>query len=174
MAAIFAFTCSCCGEIHEGSPSFAFKAPDQYAGLTEEQQASLGELTSDFCQITRDGHTDYFIRTVLEVPIEGVEEPFTWGIWVSLSKKSYDRYVETYDAPVEGDGFFGWVCNDIPVYPATGTPRPADVRLQPAGLRPLVFLHRGDPEDDQLVIDQYQGISVPRAQELAEQAMHAA
>jgi hypothetical protein len=38
----------------------------------------------------------------------------------------------------------------------------------------VVFLHRGDPEDDQLVIDQHEGISITRAQMLAEQAMHAA
>jgi hypothetical protein len=174
MAAIFAFKCSCCGEIHEGSPSFGFKAPDHYAGLSEEQKASMGKLSDDFCTVAHDEGTDYFIRAILEVPIHGVEEPFLWGVWVSLSKKSFDRYYETYDDPVEGDGFFGWVCNDIAPYPHP-SPRPADVLVQPGNQRPKVVLHKGGTaEQDQLVIDQTQGISIARAQELAERALHEA
>ena len=117
MAAIFAYKCSCCGEVHEGSPSIAYSMPDHYAGLSEEQRESMAELSSDFCTITHDEGTDYFIRAVMEIPIHGVDEPFLWGIWVSLSEKSFERYCETYDSPVAGDGFFGWVCNEIPGYP---------------------------------------------------------
>jgi len=173
MAAIFAFKCSRCGDIHEGSPSFAFRAPDHYACLSDEQKASMGRLSDDFCTVTHDEGTDYFVRAVLEVPIHGVEDPFLWGVWVSLSKKSFDRYYETFDDPVQGEGFFGWVCNDIGVYPYPST-RPADVEVQSGNQRPKVVLHKGDPEDDQLVIDQAQGISVARAQELAEKALHKA
>jgi hypothetical protein len=173
MAAIFAFKCSRCGEIHEGSPSMAFNAPYQYASLTEEQKASMGKLTSDFCTISHDQGTDYFVRAVLEVPIHGVEDPFLWGVWVSLSEKSFERYRETYDAPVEGDGFFGWLCNKPEVY-AWDAPRPADVYVQLDGQRPKVVLHRSEHENDPLVIDQCNGISVARAQEIAEQALHAA
>jgi hypothetical protein len=133
----------------------------------------MGKISSDFCSITHEEGTDYFIRVVLEVPIHGVEEPFLWGVWVSLSEKSFTRYVETYDSPVEGDGFFGWVCNSISAYPYAGT-RAADVVVQLGGQRPKVVLHRGDPEDDSLVVDQVHGISVARAQQLAERALHEA
>jgi hypothetical protein len=173
MAAIFAFRCTCCGKVHEGSPSFAFKAPDHYACLTDEQKADLGKLSNDFCVIKRGEDADYFIRAVLEVPIHGVEDPFLWGVWVSLSKKSFDRYSETYNDPVNGEGFFGWVCNEIPIYPYSAS-RPADVVVQTGRQRPKVVLHRGDPEDDPLVVDQTEGISMVRAQELAERAMHEA
>jgi hypothetical protein len=172
MAAIFAFTCSCCGKLHEGSPSIAFKAPDHYASLTDEQKTELGTLTSDLCTITNDGHTDYFIRAVLEIPIHGVHEPFTWGVWVSVSEKSYARYTETYDAPVEGDGFFGWLCNALPGYPNAPQSRPTDVRVQVGKQRPKLYLHRGNTPDDPLVNDQYEGIGVARAQSLAELALH--
>ena len=60
MAAIFAFTCTSCGKMHEGSPSFAFDAPLQYTSLTEEQQKSMAKLSSDLCTITDDEGTDYF------------------------------------------------------------------------------------------------------------------
>lgn len=173
MAAIFAFKCSCCGELHEGSPSIGYRMPDQYASLSQEQRAAMGELSEDLCTISHDDGVDYFIRTILEVPIHGVEEPFLWGIWVSLSEKSYRRYVETYDDPVEGDGFFGWVCNEIPAYPFEGA-RPADVHVQLGRQRPKVILHRNGREQDPLVRDQVHGISAMRAQEIAEQVFHRA
>lgn len=170
MAAIFAFKCNCCGDVHEGSPSFAFRAPDPYVGLSDQQQAA-NKLSDDLCVIVREGSTDRFIRAVLEVPIHGASEPFLWGVWVSLSEKSFKRYVETFDEPVPGEGFFGWVCNDISLYPYVHS-RAADVAVQGGRHRPRVVLHKGDPEDDPLVIDQVQGISIARAQELAELAMH--
>jgi len=88
MGAIFAFKCRCCGEVHEGSPSLAFRAPDQYASLSEEQKRQVGTLTQDLCTITHEGGTDRFIRAVIEVPIHGVEEPFLWETIRSLSIKS--------------------------------------------------------------------------------------
>lgn len=172
MAAIFAFKCGCCGEIHEGSPSYAFKSPDHYDCLSDEQKQSMGRLGSDLCTITRDGATDYFIRAVLEVPIHGIEEPFMWGVWVSLSEKSFNRYYETFDEPVEGDGFFGWVCNRVPWYPESGS-LATDVVVQLGGARPLLRLHHGSADDHPLVVDQQQGISVARAQEIAEYLNHA-
>lgn len=171
MAAIFAFKCNCCGEIHEGSPSIGFRAPDHYASLSDEQKVSMGKLSDDFCTITHEEGTDYFVRAILEVPIQGVEEPFLWGVWVSLSKKSYDRYDETYNDPVEGEGFFGWVSNELPDYPWERS-RPADVVVQLGKQRPKVRLHRGNPEDDPLVLDQVNGITIQRAQEIAERLLH--
>ncbi|TFZ07657.1 DUF2199 domain-containing protein [Ramlibacter humi] len=173
MAAIFAFKCSCCGKVHEGSPSYAFKAPDHYASLSEEQKAAMGRINTDLCTVTRGEGTDYFIRTVLEIPIHGVAEPFTWGVWVSLSEKSFKRYVETYDEPVEGDGFFGWVCNAIPWYPPA-EPLATDVAVQLGGKRPLLFLHHGGSDDHPLIVDQRRGISVAKAQEIAEFLQHPA
>jgi hypothetical protein len=90
-----------------------------------------------------------------------------------LSEKSFARYQETYDDPVPGAGFFGWVCNQIAPYPYD-RPRPSDVVVQPGRTRPKVVLHQGNPEDDPLAIDQAQGISIARAQELAERAHHVA
>ncbi len=172
MAAIFAFKCTCCGEIHEGSPSVGFDAPWHYHSLSAEQKEAMGTLSPDFCTISHDEGVDRFIRAVLEVPIEGAAEPFTWGVWVSLSEKSYARYEETYDAPVEGDGFFGTLCNRLPGYPNTIALH-VDVRVQLDRRRPLVVLHRSkSSEPHPLEIDQHEGISIARAQELAELTTH--
>lgn len=172
MAAIFAFTCSCCGQVHEGSPSVAFRMPAPYASLSEAQRASMAVLSDDLCTITHDEGTDYFVRAVLEIPIHGVEEPFLWGVWMSLSEKSYRRYTETFDAPVKDDVFFGWLCNRLGPYPFEGS-RGANVAVQPGGQRPHVFLHQDHIDTDALVHDQVHGISVARAQQIAEQIFHA-
>ena len=47
MTPIFAFTCSCCGKLHEGSPSFDFKAPMHYDTLCEQDKASLARINDD-------------------------------------------------------------------------------------------------------------------------------
>ncbi|HSG91796.1 MAG TPA: DUF2199 domain-containing protein [Pseudomonadales bacterium] len=171
MSVSFAFRCECCGELHEGSPSFTFAAPDPYVNLSSAQQAAAGTLDGDLCVIAHDRGADRFVRAVLEVPIHGVDAPFLWGVWVSLGEHSFRRYLESFEAPVAGDGYFGWVCNEIALYPH-GDPRPADLLVQTAGSRPRVVLHRGDPEDDPLVIDQLDGISPARAQALATRALH--
>lgn len=145
--------------------------PDPYASLSEEQKATIGTLSGDFCTIAYEDQTDRFIRAVLEVPIHEIEEPFLWGLWVSLSEKSFNRHLETYDDPVEGERFFGWVCNAIPDYPH-GESRPADVVVQLGHQRPKVILHRGEHARDPLFIDQVHGISIARAQEIAERVFH--
>jgi hypothetical protein len=174
MAGIFAFKCTCCGEIHEGSPSYAFNAPYHYSCLSDEDKSSKAGLSSDFCVIRHDDQTDYFVRAVLAVPIHGVADPFVWGVWTSLSEKSFRRYYDTYDAPVAGDVFFGRVCNRIPWYPQPQSWLEADVVVQLDGQRPLLRLHSaGDVADHPLVVDQTEGISIAKAQQIAEHLNHA-
>lgn len=171
MAALFAFRCTSCDEIHEGSPSFGFDAPSPYNRLSEEERQSIAHLSDDCCVIAYPEGTQYFVRALLEVPILGVQEPFLWGVWVSASEKSFQRYLDTFDAPQPGDGFFGWLANRIGVYPSEQS-RGADVWIQTDGTRPRVMLHQSKDDSDALPRDQRDGISVKRAQQLAEQAMH--
>jgi hypothetical protein len=173
VASIFSFKCARCGQVHEGSPSFAFRAPDPYIGLSESQKAETAQLSEDLCVITHAEGADRFVRGILEVPIHGTNEPFLWGVWVSLSEKSFSHYRQTFRSSGEGEGYFGWVSNQIALYPYSKN-RAADVILQGARNRPKVLLRRAEAEDDQLVLDQINGISVARAQDLAERAMHGA
>src|SRR5690606_13167034 len=115
-----------------------------------------------------EGGVHYFIRAVLEIPIQGVSEPFTWGVWSSLSKASYDRYVETCNNPDTDDCFPGYLSNYLPYYENTYALK-LDVHPQEKNQRPLLVLH--DAEHD-LVSDFKNGISVSKAQEMAEQCMH--
>ncbi|QQX81035.1 DUF2199 domain-containing protein [Shewanella sp. KX20019] len=167
MAGIFSFKCSSCDKIHEGSPSFGFNAPDPYLDQSEDVKEQ-GKLTEDLCFYTDEDGTHYFVRAVMEISIDGVSEPFTWGVWSSLSKSSYDRYVETYDNPDLKDCFFGYLSNYLPYYKNTYALK-LEVQPQENNQRPQLVPHESE---HQLVIDFKNGINISRAQEIAEKCMH--
>ncbi len=167
MAGIFSFKCSSCGKVHEGSPSFGFDAPDPYLEQSETIQ-NKGELSSDLCQYEDEDGMHYFARVIIEIPIIGVTEPFMWGVWVSLSKESYDHYVETYDNPERDKIYFGWFCNYLPYYENTHA-LATDVQPEEKGQRPTLKLHETNHE---LYDDFTNGISIEKAQKIAETCMH--
>ena len=167
MASIFSFKCSRCAEIHEGSPSFGFNAPDPYLEQSEKVQGA-GELGSDLCWYEDEDGRHHFIRVCLEIPIHGVSEPFMWGVWVSLSKEKFDRYIETCDAPDESDCYFGWFCNYLPYYKNTYALK-THVHPRTGGIRPFIVL---EESDHPLAVDYHNGITIERAQEIAEAALH--
>lgn len=167
MAGIFSFKCTSCDKIHEGSPSFGFKAPDPYLEQSKAVQ-DAGELTEDTCKYRDEDGEHYFIRVCLEVPIHGVSEPFLWGVWVSLSQRNFNRYIETFDSPDTNDCYFGWLCNYLPYYPNTYALK-TQVHPCAGNIRPYIELEKtGHP----LAIDFHQDISIQKAQEIAEQIMH--
>ena len=167
MGGIFAFKCSKCGSIHEGSPSFAFDAPAPFNEQPEDVR-DKGFLNSDLCTYEDEDGPHYFVRVCLEVPIHGASEPFLWGVWVSLSKESFDQYVATFEAPKNDVSYFGWFCNYLPYYEHTYALK-TKVHPQQDGKRPLIELEKGDHP---LQIDFHQGISVAEAQEIAEILLH--
>lgn len=172
MSALLSYTCSRCGQTHSGSPSFGFDEPWHHAALEPQQRAAQSRINADFCIISGpDGRTDRFVRTVLELPIHGVDQPLTWGVWVSLSENSFEHYSQTFDAPAPGTSYFGWFSNRLPGYPET-LAVPADVAVRAAGLRPLLTLHR--QHQHPLVNDQHRGLSAERAREIDEILRHGA
>ena len=164
--AMFSYKCSRCGELHEGSPSFGYRAPDPYLEQPKDVQ-DAGSLSEDLCEYTDEDGKHHFIRVVLEVPIHGLDDPFLWGVWVSLSEKSFERYVETYDQPDTSDSYFGWLCNRLPYYENTHL----KTRVHPrgGGTRPYIILER---TDHPLSVDFHSGISVQKAQEIGEAILH--
>jgi hypothetical protein len=124
-------------------------------------------LTQDLCVI--DGK-HFFIYGSLEVPIRGYPDPFTWGVWASLSKRDFRRAEGLMG--VRGretePPYVGWLATDIPLYPPC-LELVCEVRTQPAGLRPLMVLRTADHP---LVREQRQGISVRRVREIMEWFLH--
>ena len=145
--------------------SLGFQAPDPYLALSEEEKQAKATLTSDTCIIRHDTQTDYFIRTVLLVPVTGREEPFLWGVWVSLSQQNFERYIDTWDSHDESDVYTGYLCNQLPGYMDTlflkATVHPSKETC------PLLRLERGGHP---LAEQQYEGMSVEVARNLVQLA----
>ena len=175
----FEYRCACCGKVHRGSPSVGYIKPGAFFDVPEEERKERVRLTSDLCEIAPPADepergTGYFIRTTLDIPIHGVDEPFCWGVWVSQSEDAFRRYVETYDGDQSGMGSFGWLNATMPGYEerdADGLVRsvPCDVLWDQKGERPKVKVQECDHP---LFTDQRDGISWERAAELAQRALH--
>ena len=174
----FEFKCEQCKEIHRGSPSFSYASPF-IPQLSDEEYARRVELSDDLCRVLPvsvvvNASPEYWIRVILEIPILGAKEPFTWGVWVTQSEDSFNRYRDTFDDDQSDDGSFGWLPNNLPVYsdqPLQGEidSFPCDVYWGPIGRRPKLVLH---DVDHPLYRDQNEGVSWDRAIELAQITIH--
>ena len=157
-----AWTCRCCGKQFSSLPlDYACTAPDNWFQIPEEERQQHGRLSSDVCMIDQK---DIFVRGCLEIPIIGQDDQFVWGVWVSVSKESFLRIDELWDAPtVENEPpKFGWLCNNIPSYPSTRSLK-TNLHLRSGNARPFIEL---EPTDHPLAIEQRQGISLTRVEEI--------
>lgn len=161
------FRCQVCGEWHEGLPDIGFDAPLHYHQLSEEERAATATKSSDLCTIADE---DFFVRGVIEIPIQGRADHFGIGAWVSLKEENFRRYEELFDAEEpSGDGpYFGWLCNRIAGYPDTLSLK-THLYLRPAPARPSIEL---EPTDHPLSVQQRDGIAVEDIQALMEQTLH--
>ena len=162
------FKCSCCGEIHEGLPlDYGAKAPDYYLDIPPEEREKRAHLTEDVCIVDNEF---FFVRGCVEIPILDEDNFFIWGVWASLSKKSYERLIELWDVEnVESEPpFFGWLNTLLPVYPQTLGLK-TNVYLRAKNQRPSIEL---EPTEHPLAVEQQNGITMKRVQEIAEIILH--
>ena len=155
------FKCSECGQVHKEWPALAFKAPSNYHCLSEEQKSEIGKLNTDFCEIHHEEQIDRFIRVTLTQKLNDACETLEYGLWVSLSEKSYLDYQENYDNSNHETGYFGWLCSNIAQYGDTSS-IPCDVMTKTGNNRPEIFPHQDF--DHPFVKDYYAGISKKEAQ----------
>lgn len=161
------FTCAVCGEAHEGLPDVAFDSPIYYHQLSPEDRRRFALLTSDWCSIRDE---DFFIRTCLPVPIIDRDRTFMWGVWVSVSRPNFERYLRFFNEdPPEGEGpWFGWFSNRIPGYPDTINLK-THVHLQPRGARPILEL---EPTDHPLSVHSREGLPLDDLVRLVDPWLH--
>lgn len=157
----FSFKCSQCGELHRTWPAIAHGAPWHYYQLTEEQQKDIATLDDDFCEIHWPEQIDRFIRTVLVIPVNDFELNLEYGLWVSLSEKSFKDYSDNYKCTDYETGYFGWICNTLIGYEDT-LQVPADVLTSTGTRRPTLKLH--NDYEHPLVSDFIHGISKEEAE----------
>jgi hypothetical protein len=85
-------------------------------------------------------------------------------VWVSVSKESFVRILELWDAPVVEKELpkFGWLCNNVSSYPPTLNLK-TQLHLRGSRARPSIEL---EPTEHPLAIEQRRGISVKRVEEI--------
>lgn len=164
------YKCSCCGEIHEGLPlDYGAKYPDYYFEIPSEEREKRIYVTDDICVVDNEF---FFIRGCLEIPIIDINDRLSWGVWCSLSEKSFKRVKELWDEEnVENEPpFFGWLNTSLPttVYPETINLK-TNVHLRNNNQRPFIEV---EPTEHPLAIEQRNGITSKRVQEIAEILLH--
>lgn len=155
------FKCRTCDEWHEGLPSPGWDYPVQYLLVPEADRDARIQLTTDTCII--DGR-QFYVRANLPIHVHHSAEPLRWGVWVSLSAKSFARFDELFhdETRQPGESFYGWLCALIPGYADTQLLK-SNIHIQPWPHRPIVEL---EPTDHPLAVDARDGISPERAIEL--------
>lgn len=157
------FKCEICGEIHNDYPALTYPYPDSYYWLSEEEKKKFNaSLESDFCTIEYPDQTDRFIRVVLKQKIIDSELTLDYGLWVSLSEKSYDDYFSNFkNENYENNQYFGWLDSIIPEYNFSER-IPTNVYTKLGNERPEIFPH--SDFDHPFVKDYYQGITKEEAE----------
>jgi hypothetical protein len=124
-------------------------------------------LTPDQCVI--DGR-DFYLRGRILVPVIGLEEPFVWGVWAEVSPMNFVRTNELWS--VEGREaelpFSGWLNSQLPVFGDTFNLE-VSVQTQRVGQRPQFTVV---DEDHPLAVEQRDGITMQRVEEIAERMLH--
>jgi hypothetical protein len=162
------FTCATCGKFHEELPlSFGPSAPLAWFGVPERERSKRTELSSDQCIV--DGQHFFVLGRIL-LSIKDYANPFVWLAWVSLSENNFRRTQELWDRKgrEEEPPYFGWLSSSLPYEPSTVSLKTM-VHTQPVGERPVIEL---EPTDHPLSIEQRHGITLHRAQEIAERLLH--
>jgi len=155
------FKCAECGQVHSEWPALVFNSPANYAFLSEQEKAEFGKLDADFCEIHFENETARFIRVTLTQKVTDTCENLDYGLWVSLSEKSYADYKANFDNQQHETGYFGWLCSNIPAYGNTLS-IPCDVMTKTGNNRPEIFPHQDF--DHPFVRDYYDGITKKEAE----------
>ncbi|WP_238015108.1 DUF2199 domain-containing protein [Dactylosporangium sp. AC04546] len=160
-----AFVCACCGTDLGDVPSvWAFSAPDYWEAPEAGDESFLEE---ELCCIDAPELEErhFFIRGLIEIPVDGFSDHLTYNVWVSLSPANFARAIERWDDPERAteQPYFGWLSNNIPGYPDTLQLK-TRVHTREPGRRPFVEL---EPTDHPLAVEQRDGIAPHRLVEVA-------
>jgi len=127
-----------------------------------DEELENAELTSDFCIIRYSDETCYFIRAVLVQEVQDNCQDLEYGVWVSLSEKSFNEYVENYHNEDFERGYFGWFANYLPDYNFE-KPVPTDVIVNNKIGRPCIYPY--ESYNHPFTFDFHNGISKDEAEE---------
>ncbi|WP_067500010.1 DUF2199 domain-containing protein [Actinoplanes sp. TFC3] len=161
------FVCGGCGRRHDGLPfSYGAAAPAYWREDLARDEKSL--LEDEICIIAGE---HYFVRARLVIAVTDAVQDFDWGVWVSLSSAAFSRMLDLWSTPgrEREPAYFGWFATELPVYREPTLNLRTQVHTGSVGERPHVVL---EPTYHPLAVEQSEGITRARVQEIAEQLLH--
>jgi hypothetical protein len=161
------WTCADCGVTHHGLIDLVSRQPVYWSGtddiaLNGALDLSGNFLSEDFC-VLEGQH--FFVRATLQLPIQGSGgRQFGFGVWTTLSRQNFERYVENFDGGEQSElgPWFGWFSNRLEGYPDTINLK-CQVHPRSGRMRPRLEL---EPTDHPLAVEQHTGITFDRVLEL--------
>ncbi|MES2442744.1 MAG: DUF2199 domain-containing protein [Pseudomonadota bacterium] len=155
--------CAGCGVVHDEMFALACTAPDAWQGPVEYAPNGAIEpggdfLSEDFCML-RGEH--FFIRCSVEIPVHGLAGKFSFGVWSTLSRANFAKYLDGFDNGDYPDfgPWFGWFSNDLRLFGTTLNQK-CQVHPQRERHRPVLsMIDSGHP----LAIAQAEGVSPEQA-----------
>jgi hypothetical protein len=158
--------CSICGIEHQGMLDLSVRCPSAWDGPDDyEPNGALRTdgnfLSEDFCVI---GGEHFFVRGRFPIPVHGLDEPFGFGGWSTLSRRNFDLYLGGFDDGRYADPgpWPGYFSNQLDVFGNTLN-QPCWVQHRPNRCRPLLTLHDGSHP---LSVAQKRGITTDRVLEI--------
>ncbi len=162
----YSWTCRCCGKQQDELPtSWDSEAPFDWKAFSDADIKHLQDIEAEFFSVGGD----HFIHGLIEIPIVGTTEAFSWGAWTSLSAQSVEIVRTVWkDSDRHTSGpFFGWLCTPLPYEPKTLHLKTM-VHLRAPPTIPFIEL---EPTDHPLAVEQRNGISMERVIAIAETLM---
>jgi hypothetical protein len=146
---------------------YGAEAPLAWFAIRAAERGWRCALNRDQCIIDEEY---FFIVGNLEIPVRGVREKFSWDVWVSLSARNFTRACRLWKTPGRGNEppYFGWLSTELPGYPDSIHLK-THVHTRKVGRRPYIEL---EPTDHPLAVEQREGITRERVQEIAELVLH--
>jgi hypothetical protein len=161
-----AYTCEVCGAAHTGEVrDIRMSLPQPIYLLDEDERRERAYVEDDFAVLHGPNGDRFFVRALLELPIDGEDGYFGYGAWIEVSEADVAELGKLWhdDEGQRARPFTGTLANELNPYAFTDG-LPVRIRLRDVRLLPLVELEDGDHE---LVRAQRYGISSHRAHQLA-------
>lgn len=161
--------CGSCEDWHYGPClDFSFGAPVYWSNenesampVSEASKLPANLLNEDLCILNGE---HYFIRGLIHLPIIGTKETFSWGVWGSLSRENFEKYLDLFDSSTRAElpPMFSWLSNSIDEYPETVNLK-MYAHVQEPPNRPIFEL---EPTDHPLSQEYHHGITPERVKEI--------
>ena len=173
------YVCASCKEEHEGLPSLGYKLPRHYFEVPENERDERIEHDTDFCVIqpsetSLNQHVIYSIRTELHIPVKGIDEYISIGLWVSQSEEKFKLYYDTFEEDQSDFLSFGWLTLHMPYYKTLTDEGnllslACDVKGRGDNQRPLLHIQK---TDHPLYYDTHNGVSLKKAYKISAELLH--